>query len=126
MSRDIKHYFRQSARLKNYDYSKSGAYFVTITIDEEGETFGIIVDGKVKLNKAGEIIKQVWMNLTKQFTNVKLDEFVVMPDHIHGIVIIKEGKSNEEGLMNQARTSESKSNNNADNKWILMKMRKTH
>ena len=89
MSRDPKHYFRQSTRLKNYDYSKIGAYFITITIDGKAEVFGNIVEGRVRLNKAGEIIKQVWMNLPKQFTNVKLDEFVVMPDHFHGIVIIE-------------------------------------
>jgi len=124
MSRDLNHYFRQSARLKNYDYSKSGAYFITITVDREGEIFGKIVEGKIKLNKSGEIIKQIWMNLPKQFAKVKLDEFVVMPDHLHGIVVIKESNSNGEGLMNQARTSENKSNNNADNKWILMKNEK--
>jgi REP element-mobilizing transposase RayT len=122
MSRDLNHYFRQSARLKNYDYSKSGAYFITITVDREGEIFGKIVEGKIKLNKSGEIIKQVWMNLPKQFAKVKLDEFVVMPDHLHGIVVIKESKSNKEsnsngeGLMNQARTKEGD--------WILMKNEK--
>jgi len=118
MSRDPKHYFRQSTRLKNYDYSKIGAYFITITIDGKAEVFGNIVEGRARLNKAGEIIKQVWMNLPKQFTNVKLDEFVVMPDHFHGIVIIDYKK---EGLINQTRTAENKSNINTDDKWILMK-----
>ena len=113
MSRDPKHYFRQSARLKNYDYSKGGAYFVTVTVDGEGEIFGNIVEGKIKLNKAGEIIEKVWMSLPKQFTNVKLDEFVIMPDHFHGIIIFENKK---EGLMNQARTKEKN--------WILMKNKK--
>jgi len=113
MSRDPKHYFRQSTRLKNYDYSKSGAYFVTITVDIEGEVFGKIVEGNVRLNKAGEIIERVWMNLPNQFINVKLDEFVVMPDHFHGIIILENKK---EGLMNQARTKEKN--------WILMNNRK--
>ena len=113
MSRDPKHYFRQSARLENYDYSKGGTYFVTVTVDGEGEIFGNIVEGKVDLNKAGEIIEKVWMNLPKQFTNVKLDEFVIMPDHFHGIIILENMK---EGLMNQARTMEKN--------WILMKNKK--
>ena len=103
MSRDPKHYFRQSARLKNYDYSKGGAYFITVTVDVEGEIFGNVVEGKIKLNKAGEIIEKVWMNLPNQFINVKLDEFVIMPDHFHGIIILENKK---EGLMNQARTKE--------------------
>ena len=60
MSRDPNHYFRQSARLKNYDYSKGGAYFVTVTVDGEGEIFENIVEGKVKLNTAGQIIEKVW------------------------------------------------------------------
>ena len=113
MSQDQKHYFRQSARLKNYDYSKVGAYFVTVTVDGEGEIFGKIVEGKVRLNRAGDIIEKVWMNLPKQFTNVKLDEFVIMPDHFQGIVFLENMK---EGLMNQARTKEKN--------WILMKNKK--
>lgn len=113
MSRDPKHYFRQSARLKNYDYSKSGAYFVTITVNEEGEIFGKIVKGKVRLNKAGKIVEKVWVNLPKQFTKVKLDEFVIMPNHFHGIIILENKK---EGLMNQARTNEKN--------WTLMKNKK--
>jgi len=113
MSRYLKHYFRQSARLKNYDYSKGGAYFVTVTVDGEDEIFGNIVEGKIKLNEAGEIIEKVWMSLPKQFTNVKLDEFVIMPDHFHGVIILE---NNNEGLMNQARTKEKN--------WILMKNKK--
>jgi len=113
MSQDPKQYFRHSARLKNYDYSKGGAYFVTVTVDGEGEIFGKVIEGKVKLNKAGEIIDKVWINLPKQFTNVKLDEFVIMPDHFHGIIILENMK---EGLMNQARTMEKN--------WILMKNKK--
>ena len=113
MSRDQKHYFRQSTRLKNYDYSKGGAYFVTVTVDGEGEIFGKVIESKVKLNKAGKIIEKVWMNLPKQFTNVKLDELVIMPDHFHGIIILENMKG---GLMNQARTEEKN--------WILMKNKK--
>ena len=113
MSRDPKHYFRQSTRLKNYDYSKSGAYFVTITVDGEGEVFGKIVGSKVRVNKAGEIIKRIWVNLPKHFASVQIDEFIVMPDHFHGIVFIENTK---EGLMNQASTKEKS--------WILMKDKK--
>ena len=110
MSRDPKHYFRQSIRLKNYNYSKSGAYFVTITVDSEGETFGKIKEGRVELNRAGELVKKEWMDLPRKFINVKLDKFVIMPDHFHGIVILDNKK---EGLINQAPTRKKD--------WILIK-----
>src|SRR3990172_7577394 len=89
MSQDPRHYFRQSTRLKNYDYSMSGAYFITICTKDEGDVFGMVVNGKTNLNNTGKILERVWINLPKQFENINLDEFVVMPDHIHGIIIIK-------------------------------------
>ena len=79
---------RQSIRLKNYDYSKSGLYFVTICTENRECLFGDIVDGKMVLNDVGNMIQKLWNKITERFNMVELDEFVIMPNHIHGIVII--------------------------------------
>lgn len=85
---DIHH--RRSIRLKGYDYSQQGAYFVTICTHQRNCLFGEIVDGEMKLNTNGEIAKGCWLSLPRHFQNVELDEFVVMPNHLHGIIIIAE------------------------------------
>lgn len=83
---------RHSIRLKNYDYSQAGAYFVSICVQNRECVFGNIVDGEMHLNKWGEIITEEWMHSTEIRKEIQLDEFVVMPNHIHGIVIIGESK----------------------------------
>ena len=81
---------RHSIRLKNYDYSQAGAYFVSICVQNRECVFGNIVDGEMHLNKWGEIIAEEWMRSSEIRKEIKLDEFVVMPNHIHGIVMITE------------------------------------
>jgi putative transposase len=81
-------YHRQSIRLKNFDYADFGYYFVTICAEDKKLLFGEIINGEMKLNKLGEIIKQCWNEIPLHYPNVKLDEFVIMPNHIHGILII--------------------------------------
>ena len=78
----------KSIRLKDWDYSSNGAYYITICTKNRECSFGKIVDGKMTLNYLGEIIKQCWYDLPNHYGNCNLDEFVIMPDHIHGIVII--------------------------------------
>ena len=80
---------RRSIRLKGYDYSSEGAYFVTICTEYWKFDFGNIVENKMKLTRIGEIAKQYWFKIPEHFKNVKLDEFVVMPNHVHGIIIIE-------------------------------------
>lgn len=80
---------RQSRRLKNYDYSQDGYYFVTICVDNKTEYFGEIINGKMILNEYGEIIKKQWLWLAEQYDYVKLDEWIVMLNHLHGILIIE-------------------------------------
>ena len=80
---------RRSIRLKEYDYSQNGAYFVTICVQNRECLFGEIVDGEMVLNDAGEIIKTEWEKLPQQFSNIELDVFAVMPNHFHGIVMIQ-------------------------------------
>ena len=80
---------RQSIRLKNYDYSKSGLYFVTICTENRECLFGDIIDGKMVLNNAGNMIEKMWNKIPERFNVVKLDESQIMPNHVHGIIIIK-------------------------------------
>src|SRR5574344_1605679 len=80
---------RKLNRLKNYDYSKFGYYFVTICTKNFVHVFGKIKNGKIILNDYGEIVKNQWQWLEKQYEYIKLDVFIVMPNHIHGILIIE-------------------------------------
>ena len=83
---------RRSIRLRGYDYSRAGAYFVTICIQNRECLFGEILDGKMLLNGAGRIVAGEWNHTTALRTNVELDEFVIMPNHIHGVVVIVESR----------------------------------
>jgi putative transposase len=79
---------RRSIRLRGYDYSQAGAYFITICVQDRRCLFGEIVDGGMRLNGMGRIIAEQWDAIPRRFTNVELDEFVVMPNHVHGIIVI--------------------------------------
>lgn len=83
---DIHH--RRSIRLKGYNYSEAGAYFVTVCAHNRECLFGEIVDGEMRLSDAGRMVKQCWNDITIHFPYVGLDEFVVMPNHVHGIIVI--------------------------------------
>jgi len=80
---------RRSVRLPKYDYSQPGGYFVTIVTKDRACLFGKIVDGKMVLNEYGLIAKTVWNDLPNHY-NITLDEYVIMPNHIHGIIIIND------------------------------------
>lgn len=79
---------RKTNRLKKYDYSSSGWYFVTICTQNRECLFGNIINNKMVINKFGGIVKRCWLEIPKHFNNVELDEFQIMPNHVHGIVII--------------------------------------
>ncbi|HDO22867.1 MAG TPA: transposase [Nitrospirae bacterium] len=79
---------RKTIRLKGYDYAQNGAYFVTICIKNKECISGEILDGKIVLNDVGEMIQSVWNGLPEHYPHVELDQFVVMPNHMHGIVVI--------------------------------------
>ncbi len=80
----------QSNRLQNWDYSQHAAYFITICTHNRIHYFGEIVNNKMQLSEIGIIAYHFWNEITKHFSFVMLDEFVVMPNHIHGIIIINE------------------------------------
>ena len=77
---------RKSTRLRGYDYSSPGAYFVTIVIHNRLYLLGDVIEGKVRLNDAGEMVQQIWEALAFRFPSIDLDAFIVMPNHVHGIV----------------------------------------
>lgn len=85
---DLNKYHRRSIRLKEYDYSQSGIYFITICAENRECLFGKISEGQIVLNELGEIIKNEWEKTPIIRANVALDEFIVMPNHLHGIIII--------------------------------------
>ena len=80
---------RRSIRLPDYDYSRVGYYFITVTAQNREHLFGEIVDGGMILNVAGKLIHTLWYDIKNDFPNVVLHDFVVMPNHIHGIIEIK-------------------------------------
>jgi putative transposase len=82
---------RRSIRLKGYDYARSGAYFTTICTQNRACLFGEIINGEMRLNDAGRMIKKWWNELNRKFSNVETDELVVMPNHMHGIIVITIG-----------------------------------
>ena len=83
---DIHH--RRSIRLHNYDYSQSGMYFVTLCTQNRECLFGEIVDGQMQLNDVGKMVRAVWDEIPAHYPGIDVDEFVIMPNHIHGITVI--------------------------------------
>jgi putative transposase len=88
MKYDPEKHHRRSIRLKGYDYSEAGAYFVTICTYNRECLFGDIVDGEMRLNDAGAMVRDVWHTIPEHFPHADIDEFVVMPNHVHGIIVI--------------------------------------
>jgi len=91
MKYDPEKHHRRSVRLKGYDYAQSGAYFITVAAQDRTCLFGEIVDGGTRLNDAGAMVERWWFELNNKFRTVETDEFVIMPNHFHGIVVIADG-----------------------------------
>ena len=86
MKHDIHH--RHSIRLRGYDYSQAGAYFVTVCVQRHECLFGDVANGKMRLNDAGRTAQTAGEGLPDHFPSVELDTFVVMPNHVHGIIVL--------------------------------------
>jgi REP element-mobilizing transposase RayT len=82
---------RQSTRLRAFDYTSSGAYFVTMCVAQKMLLFGDVLEGEMVLNDLGNIVLETWNAIPEHFSSVTLDGFVVMPNHVHGIVQIGYG-----------------------------------
>lgn len=87
-NRFLNTYRIDTARLQQWDYGWNGYYFVTICTNKRSYFFGDVVHGEMVLNDIGSIAKNEWLKITSQFKFVVLDNFVVMPNHVHGILII--------------------------------------
>ncbi|MGP1383331.1 MAG: transposase [Thainema sp.] len=96
---------RRSIRLKGYDYSSPGAYFITICTHQRECLFGNIVDGEMQLNPFGEIVAEEWLRSQNIRQEINLDAWVVMPNHIHGIVFIQ-GKTSQQVSDNSSQVSD--------------------
>lgn len=81
---------RRSIRLTDYDYTQNGAYFVTICTHQRQCLFGDVIDGEIVLNAWGQVVIEEWEQTAIVRPNIELDSFVVMPNHIHGILVIIE------------------------------------
>lgn len=81
---------RRSIRLAEYDYASPGAYFVTIATQKKEPIFGRVVGNEIALNEWGKIAEKCWHEIPNHFSQVSLDQFIVMPNHVHGIVFIDE------------------------------------
>jgi len=75
-----------SKRLSGYDYSQPGFYFVTMCTQQHRLVFSTIVDGQVSLKGPGQVAESVWVTLPRRFAHVKLDAYVLMPNHLHAII----------------------------------------
>ncbi len=82
-------YSRKRTRLNNFDYSSARKYFVTTNVKWRHFSFGEVVDGKMQLNKYGEIVKAQWEWLINQYTYLESHAFVIMPDHVHAVIEIQ-------------------------------------
>ena len=105
---------RKSIRLKGYDYSGEGMYYVTVPTHDRQEIFGSIADGIMLLSDAGRIVQEEWLRTPFVRLDVSLDEYVIMPDHVHGIIVI-----------NDERNGDSESLNNPDGAYCNTPQRDT-
>lgn len=87
MTREL-NFQRRSIRLKHYDYAEAGAYFVTVCSRNRECMFGTIMNGTVQLHELGNVVQLQWLRTAQIRNNIALDQFVVMPNHLHGIINI--------------------------------------
>jgi len=93
MNFDSQKHNRRSIRLKEYDYSQPGGYFITIVTYQRDLLFGEIVNEEMKLNDYGRVVDECWLEIPKHFQNIELGVYVVMPNHLHGIIVINDNNN---------------------------------
>lgn len=106
---DIHH--RRSIRLKGYDYSQAGLYFITLCVVDRTCMFGNVVEGKMQLNDTGQLVEQEWLNtINIRHDDVRLHNYIVMPNHFHAIIEIRRGESHSpQSHSSQSHSSQSHS-----------------
>lgn len=85
--------YRRSIRLHDYDYTQEGAYFVTMCVHDHVCLLGNIVNDTVQIKGPGLIVAQTWNSLPSRFPSIELDAFVIMPNHVHGIIVLTDNRS---------------------------------
>lgn len=112
---------RRSIRLKDYDYSQSGLYFITICCKDKICHFGKIENNEMVLNDAGDMVIQCWLAIPQHFPHAVLHEYVIMPNHIHGIIQLTDavGANNHSPKNNNDETyvKNFSSDNSDDQMW---------
>jgi REP element-mobilizing transposase RayT len=102
MKFDPQKHRRRSIRLQGYDYTLSGAYFITMVTYQRECLFGEIVNGEMRLSAMGQIAEEHWRLIPEHFPRVELGAYVVMPNHVHGIIVIR---SDENGMATNSSPS---------------------
>ena len=85
---DLQKHHRRSIRLKGFDYTSAGAYFVTLVAYQRNTLFGEILNGQIQLSNFGKVADECWRDIPDHFSNVELGTYVVMPNHLHGILVV--------------------------------------
>ena len=98
MAYDPKIHHRRSIRLQGYDYPQNGAYFITLCAQDRKPIFGKIVNGEMQLSPFGVIVRDEWLKTSEMRKNIEMDEFIVMPNHFHGIIVIDDGDIGRDAL----------------------------
>ena len=101
MSTNNPRFHRRSIRLPEYDYSQEGAYYITICTRDRKCLFGEIRNGRIALSECGRIVDDWWQCITERYSGVVLDEYVIMPNHMHGIIIINGDADNGVGAIHE-------------------------
>ena len=129
MKFDSEKHHRRSIRLKGYDYSQNGAYFITICSRNRECIFGEVNDRLVELSEYGKIIKKCWLDIPNHYPSVLIDDYIIMPNHIHGIIIIRRGLIHQ--TRNRNNNNDCKQNqmiagmiNHAPTNWMWMTLNK--
>ena len=104
---------RIPTRLKGYDYKLPGGYFVTLCTHHRQNLFGQVVVGEMCLNQLGKIVEAAWLEIPEHAPGVLVDEYMVMPDHFHGIIFLTPEKSVEERHASPPTTLHASPQNNA-------------
>lgn len=81
--------YRKRLRLEHYHYARAGAYFVTVSVQHRLALFGEVIEAEMRLNEAGGMVADIWNGLIDRFPTILLDKFIAMPNHIHGIIVVR-------------------------------------
>ena len=95
---ESKNKYKKNIRYKGFDYTSNEGYFVTIVTDNRINCFGEILENKIILNKYGEILEEVLLNLPTVYKYIELYEYMIMPNHLHAVVLLQNTTENKQSL----------------------------